>query len=124
MSTLYYFTTGTQISKRVISLDQNDGSESDYVPDIYNLYQNYPNPFNPSTTIQFDLQNTTKVILKIYDISGKEIQTLVNCYLAAGSYTIRWNGQDANGRNVHSGMYFYRLSTEMFTGTKKMMLLR
>ncbi len=112
------------IGKIAISLSQNNGSESDYVPDTYNLYQNYPNPFNPSTTIQFDLHNTTKVILKIYDISGKEIQTLVNCDLAAGSYTIRWNGQDANGRNVHSGMYFYRLSTEMFSATKKMMLLR
>ncbi len=114
------FTTG-KLSKRSICID---GTESDYVPEIYSLYQNYPNPFNPSTTIQFDLHNTTRVVLKIYDILGRDIRTLLDEEVEAGSYTLQWNGQDANGRNVHSGIYFYRLSTEMFTGTKKMMLLR
>ncbi len=114
------FTTGT-LSKKSICID---GTESDYIPEIYSLYQNYPNPFNPSTTIQFDLHNTTRVVLKIYNMLGKEVRTLINEEVEAGSYTLQWNGQDEHGRTMPSGMYFYRLSTEMFSGTKKMMLLR
>ncbi len=86
---------------------------------ISDFSQNYPNPFNPSTNINFTLPNTEFVTLKIYDILGKEVKTIVNEELSAGNYTKIW---DAN--NLSSGVYFYKLTAGKFTETKKMMLVR
>ena len=86
---------------------------------ISDFSQNYPNPFNPSTNINFTLPNTEFVTLKIYDILGKEVKTIVNEELSAGNYTKTW---DAN--NLSSGVYFYKLTAGKFTETKKMMLVR
>ena len=88
-------------------------------PTSYNLSQNYPNPFNPSTNINFTLPNAEFVTLKIYDILGKVVTTLINEELNAGNYTKTW---DAN--NLSSGVYFYRLTAGKFTETKKMILVR
>ncbi len=85
----------------------------------YNLSQNYPNPFNPSTSIKFSLQNNEFVTIKIYDVLGKEIYTLVNEELKAGSYTKTWNAE-----GISSGVYFYKLQTGKLSETKKMILLR
>lgn len=89
------------------------------VPGIYNLYQNYPNPFNPSTSIRFDLKNSSNVKLIVYNIQGKEITTLVNEKLNIGSYEVDWT---ASG--YPSGVYFYKLVTDEFVNTKKMVLLK
>ena len=96
------------------------------IPNKFVLYQNYPNPFNPTTNIKFDLHNNSNVKLIIYDIIGKEIITLVNQKLSAGTYEINWDGS-----SYPSGVYFYRiaihsdkLETEEFTNTKKMVLLK
>jgi len=85
----------------------------------YRLAQNYPNPFNPSTTIEFSIPAAEQVTLSIYDISGKLVQTLINRQLSAGTHITQW---DAAG--LPSGVYFYRLQTEHFTATKKLMLLK
>jgi hypothetical protein len=85
----------------------------------YRLLQNYPNPFNPSTTISFNLPTKSFVTLKIYDIIGREVATLVNDDLIAGSYTRRWNAV-----NMSSGLYFYRLQIGSITETKKLVLLK
>ncbi|MBN2412976.1 carbohydrate binding domain-containing protein [candidate division KSB1 bacterium] len=85
----------------------------------YNLYQNYPNPFNPETTIGFDLPKTEMVTLKIYDITGKEITTLINKELPAGRYTVVFNGKD-----IASGVYFISFRTPDFSQYRKMLLLR
>lgn len=85
------------------------------VPDDFSLEQNYPNPFNPSTTIKFSIQTATPVSLKVYDLLGKEVASLVDEELPSGNYSV-----DFNANNLASGTYFYRL----FNLTKKMVLLK
>jgi len=89
------------------------------LPSSYELYQNYPNPFNPSTNIRYNIVNTTIVTLKIYDVLGREVQTLVNTVQTPGQYIVSFNAQA-----LASGVYFYRLSAGDFTATKKLMLLK
>ncbi len=85
----------------------------------FNLEQNYPNPFNPSTTIKFSIPTSGNVTLKVYDLLGKEVATLVNEELAAGVYTTNFNAE-----NLSSGIYFYKLSTANYTASKKMLLIK
>lgn len=92
---------------------------SEKMPREFALSQNYPNPFNPSTTIQFLLPRAAHVALKVFNIVGEEITTLVSGKLGAGTYTTRW---DAAG--VASGVYFYRIEAGSFIETKKLLLLR
>lgn len=93
------------------------------LPEAFDLSQNYPNPFNPSTKINFDLPFDSKVSLKIFDITGREVADLVNETKAAGYYTVSFNASA-----LSSGMYFYRINAEgngqNFVETKKMMLIR
>ncbi|MBE2218651.1 MAG: exo-alpha-sialidase [Ignavibacteria bacterium] len=89
------------------------------IAEEYSLSQNYPNPFNPTTTMKFALPLSEIVRLSIYDILGREIETLVNEKLAAGSYSVNW---DASG--YPSGLYFYRLESDNFTETRKMVLIK
>ena len=89
------------------------------VPDNFELNQNYPNPFNPSTTISFNLSKPGIVTLRIYNLMGEEIKTLVEGYREAGLYRINFNADD-----LASGMYLYRLNTNGFTETKKMLLIK
>ncbi len=83
------------------------------------LHQNHPNPFNPSTTISFDLPRASEVTLKIFDLVGHEVATLAEQMVQAGRYNFKW---DASG--MPGGVYFYRLQTEAFTQTRKLLLLR
>jgi hypothetical protein len=92
---------------------------SSQIPNEYKLEQNYPNPFNPVTKINFGLQKTGFVTLKIYDVLGKEVATLVNGVKNAGSYSV-----DFNGSSLSSGMYLYRLETNGYVSTKEMILLK
>jgi flagellar hook assembly protein FlgD len=88
------------------------------------LSQNYPNPFNPATTIVYSLAKTSRVRLTIYSIKGDEIITLVDKRQPHGEYWIDWNGKDSLGRPVASEIYFYRLSTESYVKTRKMLFVR
>jgi len=88
------------------------------IPSEYALEQNYPNPFNPSTTIKFHIPELNFVTLKVYDVLGNEIATLVNEKKSIGSFEIKF---DATG--LPSGIYFYRLRAGSFVETKKMILL-
>ncbi len=92
-------------------------------PAKFDLSQNYPNPFNPSTKINYDIPVDSKVSIKLFDISGREVATLVNEIKTAGYYTVNFNGV-----NLASGMYFYRIVAEgkgsNFTETKKMTLIK
>ena len=85
----------------------------------YTLYQNYPNPWNPSTNIKYSIPKTSQVSIKVYDIIGNEIKTLVNEDKPAGAYELTWNAG-----NLPSGIYFYRLQAGSFIETKKMILLK
>lgn len=90
----------------------------------FSLMQNYPNPFNPSTVIRFQLPVNTKVSLKIYNILGQQVRTLVEGYQKAGNHSIPWDGRDNMGRRVSGGLYIYRLETSDFSETRKMMFLK
>jgi len=89
------------------------------LPVKFDLAQNYPNPFNPVTKIIFDLPERTKATLDVFNVLGQKVATLVDAELAADRYEVEWDGT-----NVASGIYFYRLSTDQFLMTKKMMLLK
>ncbi|NIM18981.1 MAG: T9SS type A sorting domain-containing protein [Candidatus Latescibacteria bacterium] len=88
------------------------------------LAQNYPNPFNPSTTIKYSIKARASVSLKIYNVAGQLVRTLVNEEKPAGEYTKDWKGRNDAGNPVSSGVYFYKLVTKNFTQTKKMVLLK
>jgi hypothetical protein len=88
-------------------------------PEEFSLSQNYPNPFNPSTTITYAIQRSGMVILKLYNIVGQEIMTLVQEYQTAGNYQVTFNAE-----NLSSGVYFYRLQAGAFTETRKLVLQR
>jgi hypothetical protein len=88
------------------------------------LYQNYPNPFNPTTVISFDLAKPGYVRLDVFDVAGRRVATLVDGNQPAGTAEVAWNGGDANGRPVSSGVYFYRLLADGMAQTKKMVLLK
>ena len=92
-------------------------------PAQFSLSQNYPNPFNPSTSMQFTIGSKQFVTLKIYDILGKEIATLVNEEKPAGEYEVEFSAT-GGGSNLPSGIYFYQLKAGEFVETKKMVLLK
>jgi len=100
------------------------GVEDGTAPRINRLGPNYPNPFNPSTTIVFSLAEAGQTSLRIYDVSGRLVRTLVDYELPAGFQEIGWDGRDESGNSVASGVYFYRLATGRYTGTRKMVMLR
>ncbi len=114
------FTTGTLI----VSVEDEGSTQ----PAGFVLHQNYPNPFNPTTTIAFDISTDAVVALRVYDLLGREIQTLVNEEMPAGTYTVRWNGQNDSGQPVPSGMYFVRMTAvagqKSIVAVQKMLLLK
>ena len=89
------------------------------IPNDFSLSQNFPNPFNPTTLISYKLKETSRVQLKVFNILGNEVETLVNEQKPAGNYEITWNAL-----NLPSGVYFYRLQAGSFIDTKKMVLLK
>jgi hypothetical protein len=94
------------------------------LPLVTELAQNYPNPFNPETTIHFDLATETSVTLRVYDMTGQVVRTLVQSSLQPGSYTHLWDGRNEAGVKVGSGVYFYQLEAGSFSSKKKMTLLQ
>jgi hypothetical protein len=96
------------------------------LPRAFALNQNYPNPFNPSTSINFDIPdgNNVQVSLRIYNLRGQLINTLVNEVKEPGSYSIQWDGRDLQGHQAASGIYFYRLAAGEFSKVRKMVLLK
>jgi hypothetical protein len=90
----------------------------------FGLSQNYPNPFNPLTSIEFSIDRTASVSLRIFDVAGKIVKTLIQKDLGPGKHAVHWNGLDDGGRQVASGVYVYRLEAEGNTVTRKMVLLK
>jgi len=88
------------------------------------LYQSYPNPFKSQTAICYSLPTECKVTLSVYDISGRVVRTLVNQHQTSNIYSVNWDGRDDTGRTLAQGVYFYRIRTERFTDTKRMVLIR
>jgi hypothetical protein len=98
--------------------------EVDFTPSDFNLSHNYPNPFNPTTTIQFQVPRMSNVSIKIYDMLGSEVRTLITGQVAPGKYSVEWNGLNDDGVAMSSGNYIYRLVTEGFVDSKQMILLK
>jgi hypothetical protein len=101
------------------------------IPTSSALLQDYPNPFNPSTTIRYNLAGQARITLKVYNILGQEITTLVDDVEEANEYQIVWDGRNAFGNRVATGVYFYRLeakgiaeNTSSFVQVKKMLLIK
>ena len=105
--------------------DVNNNATNNPLPANYDLSQNYPNPFNPSTVINYSLPQNSIVTLKVYDVLGREVATLVNQEQRAGSYKVQFGNQNlTETRQISSGIYFYRLIAGSYVQTKKMLLLK
>ena len=117
--------TGWALASNTTILKTTTGGVTDIlnisseIPTIFNLYQNFPNPFNPSTRIKFDIPKQGNVKLTVYDISGKEVNVLVNSELKAGSYEYNFDGS-----GLSSGVYFYKLQSGGFIKTERMVLVK
>ncbi|MCX7875432.1 MAG: T9SS type A sorting domain-containing protein [Melioribacteraceae bacterium] len=94
------------------------------LPSAFSLEQNYPNPFNPETIISYSLPKQSRVQIKIFDITGKEIRTLIDEERAAGKYNILWDSRNNLGQKVSSGIYIYKIIADNFVQTKKMVLAK
>ncbi len=93
-------------------------------PDSFSLHQNYPNPFNPETVIHYDLPIHSHVDISVYNIAGQKIATLVDKEMDLGSHSIIWDGKNNKGEGLASGVYFYRMETDRFVQTRKLILMR
>jgi hypothetical protein len=102
----------------------NVEEERKAIPPVWGLGQNYPNPFNPYTCIKFSLMRPGRVVLQIFDIAGRPVRTLVDGWMNSGEYSEIWDGRGEDGRELSSGVYFYRLATADYVTTKKMVLLK
>jgi len=97
----------------------------DVIPEKYNLHQNVPNPFNPKTTIRYEVPaGGGHVAIEIYDVAGRLIATLVDGFEAEGEQSIVWDGLDADGKQMATGVYFYRMNAEGVESSRKMLLLK
>ncbi|MCF7918209.1 T9SS type A sorting domain-containing protein [Candidatus Gracilibacteria bacterium] len=95
------------------------GVSDENIPANYSLSQNYPNPFNPSTMIEFSIPEASYVSLKIYDMLGREVETLINEQVSVGTHSLSWNAS-----HLSSGLYIYKVQAGSFTQTKKMILMK
>ena len=112
---------GSKLTNFVVALG-NLNVES--TPTEFALLQNFPNPFNPETTIKYNLADGKNVSLRIYNVVGQVVRTLVAEQQNAGRYTVRWNGTDDRGVSVSSGIYFYQIAAGDYSDVKKLMLLK
>ena len=113
----------------VVAVNSKDGQPASLVqervrPDGFALAQNYPNPFNPETMIPFTLDQTAQVELTVFNMLGQKVQTLVQGTLAQGAHQVVWNGCDAHGNRVMSGVYLYRLKTPNHAQIRKMTIMK
>ena len=110
---------GNVDSLRLITAIDNYNKNVNQLPEHFELSQNYPNPFNPSTAIEFSLPKSELTTLKVYNILGKEVSTIVSKKLNQGSHTYQFDG-----KNLASGIYFYRIEAGKFQDVKKMILIK
>jgi len=100
------------------------GSEHEVLPQTTQLEQNYPNPFNNGTTVPFGLARRSEVELSVYNLAGQKVRTLAEAVWDAGNHRVIWDGRDANGSRMATGVYLYRLQAEGRRETRKLLLLR
>lgn len=118
-----YPSTGAKIYSTNVSVTSVSNDPPSKSP-AFDIKQNYPNPFNPSTNIEYEVQAQAHIIIKVYDMLGRAIRTLVDSEQSPGSYSIPWNGKTSDGLTVPTGTYFYQLQAGDFTSAKKMLMIR
>ena len=99
-------------------------NEKNITPDQFTLYQNYPNPFNPTTVINFKIKNEIYISIDIYDLKGNHIKNLLSKKMITGSHKIKWDSKNKRGLKVPSGVYLLTLKSNLFSKSKKMVLLK
>ncbi len=120
-----YSTDWSEYSETIsVVLEDLDISNGDNMPISYKIHQNHPNPFNPVTTIRYDLPEDGLVNITIYDMMGRQINTLVSIVQQAGFKSIKWDATDSFGKPVSAGVYLYSIEVGEFRQTKKMVLLK
>ena len=112
------------ISHNDLVLTSVDDPGNETLPALFTLSQNYPNPFNPVTTIEYSLSQRCHVTIEVFNLLGQKVRTLIDREESASSYTITWNGTDAGGKSVATGVYLYRFQAGDNIETKKMLLLK
>ena len=108
----------------LITTTSVEGAHSNSLPTDFELKQNFPNPFNPNTTIQFQLPAASHMSLKIYNLDGQLIKTLISEQMTAGNHNVNWDGTNDLGIKVGSGLYFYRIQAGRFTTARRMILIK
>ena len=101
-----------------------DISDDIKLPNEFSLSQNYPNPFNPSTTIEYTLPENTQVRIEIFNLQGQKIKLLQDNFQKVGRHAVSWDATDSDGQKVASGVYLYRISTDLYIYSKKMVLMK
>jgi hypothetical protein len=123
-----YFLIGNGMGEAMVQLllqgDTTDSDDLEYLPEEYALKQNYPNPFNPSTTISYNIPEQTHVSIKVYDILGGLVATLVDEIKSEGNYTVTFSATSEDGSGLPTGMYILLMHAGNYTGLKKMMLIK
>jgi len=114
----------TTFTSRAIRIEAETGVEEPAIPTEFSLSQNYPNPFNPSTTVEYTLPFEADAQLLIYDILGREVIMLDDGKKAAGRYQVKWDGRDNRGRQLPTGVYFYRVQANHLELTRKLVMVR
>ena len=109
-----------------LPLTPESGSPGAQLPRAFSLGANYPNPFNPSTTISYSVAGNApvRVVLRVFNLRGQTVATLVDRVTAPGEYSVEWDGTDSGGAKLSSGVYFYRMTAGDFSFTRKMVLLK
>lgn len=121
---------GGELMYMSINLDFSElpthSGDNTIVPNIATLHQNFPNPFNPNTEIRYSLDEASDIQINVYNTKGQKVKTLVNEIISAGSHSVAWNGKDAQGSSVASGVYFFemKIAETDYTSVKKMLLLK
>ncbi len=103
---------------------QSEQKASANVPQQYALYQNYPNPFNPTTSIRFDIPQSSWVLLRVYDVLGREVRTLTEGNYETGAHSLQWDGTNSLGQTMPTGVYLYQLSSGDYKSSRRMLLLK
>ncbi len=120
---VYQFTLA-EIDTITISLPTTQTNNEMKVPVSLKLYQNYPNPFNPSTTISYQLPQSSYVTISIFNLRGQLIKTIAEKNNGKGKHTVQWHGFDESGNQVSTGLYFYVIQTDATVLSKKMILIK
>jgi photosystem II stability/assembly factor-like uncharacterized protein len=120
-----FYMSGGDLNEPAVVLKSTNGGNvfvnavGSEVPDSYSLGQNYPNPFNPRTAIRFQVAGNSDVVIKVFDVQGREVRTLVNERMQAGIYEV-----DFDGTGLNSGVYFYQMRAGKYSETKRMILIK